>query len=60
MRAMRTAISGVLVAGLLVVAPGSAQAGGDDPAVVTDWNQRAINTLVADTATTPISDVTCP
>ena len=56
MRAMRTAISGVLVAGLLVVAPGSARAGGDDPAVVTDWNQRAITTLVADTATTPISD----
>ena len=56
MRAMRTAISGVLVAGLLVVAPGAAQAGGDDPAVVTDWNQRAVSTLVADTATTPVSD----
>jgi len=56
MRAMRTAISGVLVAGLLAVAPGSAQAGGDDPAVVRDWNQRAISTLVADAATTPISD----
>ena len=56
MRAMRTTISGVLVAGLLLVAPGSAQAGGDDPAVVTDWNQRAISTLVADAATTPVSD----
>jgi hypothetical protein len=53
---MRTAISGVLVAGLLVVAPGSARAGGDDPAVVTEWNQRAVSTLVADTATTPVSD----
>jgi hypothetical protein len=56
MRAMRTATAGVLVAGLLVVAPGSAQAGGDDPAVVTDWNQRAISTLGADAATTPVSD----
>ena len=56
MRAMRTTISGVLVAGLLVVAPGSAQAGGDDPAVVTEWNQRAISTLLADAATTPVSD----
>jgi len=57
MRAMRTAISGVLVAGLLVVAPGgAAQAGGEEAAVVTDWNQRAVTTLVADTATTPVSD----
>jgi hypothetical protein len=57
MRAMRTAISGVLVAGLLVVgAPGSAEAGGDDAAVVSEWNQRAVSTLVGDPATSPVAD----
>jgi hypothetical protein len=57
MRALRTAISGVLVAGLLVVgAPGSAEAGGDDAAVVSEWNQRAVTTLIGDPATSPVSD----
>ena len=57
MRVMRTAISGVLVAGVLVVgAPRSAEAGGDDAAVVSEWNQRAVSTLIGDPATTGVSD----
>ena len=57
MHGARVGISGVLVAGLLVVgSPGSAEAGGDDAAVVSEWNQRAVSTLVADAATTPVSD----
>lgn len=55
-RGARTTVSGVLVAGLLLVAPGPAGADSSDPAVVTDWNQRAVTTLVADTATSPVSD----
>ena len=56
MRGVHAGISGILVAGLMVAVPGPATAETDDPAVVTEWNQRAIATLVADTATTPASD----
>jgi hypothetical protein len=57
MHGARVGISGVLVAGLLVVvAPGPAEAQGDDAAVVSEWNERAVSTLVADPATTGVAD----
>lgn len=41
---------------VVVTSPGPATASDGDPSVVSEWNLRAVNTLVADTATAPVAD----
>jgi hypothetical protein len=66
-RLLRRRTWGVLIAAVLgigIVAPGTGLASSspvtpsaDDPAIISDWNEIAVATLVGDTTTQPIEDI---